>query len=255
MAKGANNLLETYVTQPRNGIQHDAHDNGLLKYRLWCCWMDAGYNRYVGDFAAVEAIQVIRTRARSTDAVLQCLELDIIARFAAVKRFQTVIRRVLEDIEGISDLEIAVHAMVLHDLSNVARAAAMVLQTHFLIHFGKAGHECHVVNFHRIVDDLENWFVLVGPQMLSNGRCGSREMVAGVRHGQFLCQLGVLYPCCEVDHLLAIQVYDSEMFALLHFESETMTGLYEVCLRPQLVLCASRRISIVWKYHDFCWLF
>ena len=53
----------------------------------------------VGDFASVEAMQVIWATTSGADAVLHGHELDVVARFAGTQRLQAVVRCVLEDVE------------------------------------------------------------------------------------------------------------------------------------------------------------
>lgn len=52
-----------------------------------------------------------------------------------------------------------------------------------------------------------------------------------IGHAQLFDQICVFDPCGEVDHLLSIEIDNTETFALLDFECEAMAGLDKMCLR------------------------
>jgi len=172
----------------------------------------------IRDFSPIEPSQVVRTAAGSANNVLHGLELYVVTRLAATERLQTVVWCVLEDVEGIRNVQYTVHAVRCHCLGNVACAAAVAFDAFFLVHLREAGHECHVVDFDRVVDDLQDGFVIVSPEVFTNSRRHPVQMESSVGHRQLLPQVGALDPSGKVYYLLAVEVDDAEVFAFLDLE-------------------------------------
>lgn len=160
------------------GTSATATTSGRLDRRL-----NARNDRHICDLAAILAVQVIWTATQGNHAVFECLELYIVARPAGLESFLGVARGVLEDVESmpcspavneclmpfvafdlrISNLQIASHAIPLHDFGNVRCAASMVLDALLLEHLREAAHERHIMYFDSVLHNLQHRLVLVGP--------------------------------------------------------------------------------------------
>lgn len=88
----------------------------------------------------------------------------------------------------------------------------------------------HVMDLDGIVHNLQDGLILIRPQILAYRRRHAIEMVPCVCHRKFLNQVGALDPGGEVDDLFAIEVYDTEVLALLHRECKSMGGRHDVRL-------------------------
>lgn len=135
------------------------------------------------------------------------------------------------------NVQYTVHAVRCHCLGNVACAAAVAFDAFFLVHLREAGHECHVVDFHRVVDNLQDGFVIVSPEVFTDSRRHPVQVKSSVGHRQLLPQVGALDPGGKVYHLLAVQVDDTEVFAFLDLKGISMSCGDNMCLEScRLVL-------------------
>ena len=178
------------------------------------------YNGDLGNFSPIKPITVIRTRANGTHGILERLKLDIVTLAAAIERFQAVVRRVLKDVKRIRHLEVAPHAVRLHGVGDVGRAAAVPLLPEPSVEARVAGHKEHVVRLDHVGGELEDGLVGVGVQALADGgRGGAAERVPRVGHGEVLGGCFVRRaPGHEVDDLGAVEVDDAEAGAGGDFE-------------------------------------
>ena len=149
----------------------------------------------------------------------------------------------------VGDFEVALHSIRPHYLYNISCTTPMVLESLLLVQLRHAAHESHVVHLDRVLNDHEDGIIGIRPETFTLGWLNTLQVVPGVAHGEFLCQRGVLGPGGEIDDLLAVEVDDTEVFALLDFKSVAMGGRYDVrfWMRVRLewldVLCLR-------EYHD-----
>ena len=143
---------------------------------------DSNHDGNVCDLAAIEALRVVRTTTASTNAVLHSFEFNKVAGLAASQTLEAVVGRVLEDIERVRNIQMALHAIGFHGFGNVGRARSVPGTTLFLVHLREAAHEGHVVNLDRVLYQFQDWLVIVGPEILAHGRCNAIQMEARVCH-------------------------------------------------------------------------
>ena len=199
-----------------------------------------------------EQTLTIRTTTNRTNEVYKSFKLDVISRFTGSKSLERIVRRVLEDVERIRNIKPTPQPMWAHHFSNVRCTCSVVFGTFLLVHPWVAAHERHVVHLGSVIHDTKDSPVSIAPQALSHGWLYSVKMVPRICHGDFLGQIGVLYPREEVDDLLAIQIYHSKLFAFLDFEREAMAAFDDIGRCGGWVASTSTAIRPLelWKYHD-----
>ena len=192
---------------------------------------DSNHDGNVCDLAAIEALRVVRTTTASTNAVLHSFEFNKVAGLAASQTLEAVVGRVLEDIERVRNIQMALHSIRFHSFSDVGRTGTVPWPTLFLVHLREAAHEGHVVYLDRVFNQFQDRLIVIGPEILAHSRCYAVQTEARVCHAQFLNEISALHPGGEIDDLLAVKVDNSETLAFLHLEGETMSGFADVCLR------------------------
>lgn len=189
------------------------------------------HNGNVCDFAAIEPLCVVRTAAASADAVLHGFEFDKVAGLATTQALETVVWRVLENVEGVCNVQVAFHPVRLHGFGNVRGAGSVARSTFFLVHFREAAHKGHVVYLDCVFHELQDWLVVVCPEILSHGGRDAVQAEARVRHAQLLDKVSALHPSSEIHDLFAMQVDNTETLALLHLERKAVGGFADERLR------------------------